>query len=177
LQCIDILAQKKQRTVFRLTLVKQHNMEEIDSYAKLVKRGMPHLIEVKGVTYSGDSAANFLTIKNTPFHQEVLSFCQDLVKACNTVLNDDVYEVCCEHEHSLCVLIANKKMFKIDGKWWTWIDYPKFHSLIKSGQDFTSLDYMAPTPEWAVVGAKERGFDPEEIGFRRTKAKPPTTGC
>jgi len=177
LQCIDILSKKKQRTVFRLTLVKQHNMEEVDGYAQLVKRGMPHFIEVKGVTYSGDSAANFLTIKNTPFHKEVLTFCYDLVKSCNQILGQDLYEVACEHEHSLCVLIANKQMFKIEGIWWTWIDYSKFHSLIKSGKEFTAQEYIAPTPGWAIVGANEHGFDPEETRFKRLKGKPPTTGC
>jgi len=38
-------------------------MEEVEGYAQLVKRGMPHFIEVKGVTYCGESTANFLTIK------------------------------------------------------------------------------------------------------------------
>jgi len=106
-----------------------------------------------------------------------LTFCENLTKISNKVFGDDVYEIACEHEHSLCVLIANKKMFQVDGKWWTWIDYPKFHELIKSGKEFTARDYMAPTPIWSVVGAEEHGFDPEETRFRRLKKKPPTSGC
>ena len=64
----------------------------------------------------------------------------------------------CEHAHSCCVLIANKKKFFKEGEdgakgeWHTWIDYPKFHQLAASGEHFTSEDYMAPTPDWAVMG-------------------------
>ena len=58
----------------------------------------------------------------------------------------------------------------------TWIDYEKFHCLVaeyqSSGQTFTSLDYMAPTPAWAVFGATEQGFDPrEKRWFRKGKAE------
>lgn len=37
----------------------------------------------------------------------------------------DEYELACEHVHSCCIVIARKE-FKIEGKWHTWIDYPKF---------------------------------------------------
>ena len=37
--CIQQLAKRKERTVFRLTLVKGWNAEEIDNYAKLVELG------------------------------------------------------------------------------------------------------------------------------------------
>lgn len=72
--------------------------------------------------------------------------------------------------------------FHIDGRWCTWIDYDKFHTLIKnfneSGQTkcFTSLDYVAETPSWAVIGAKEQGFDPKETRFFR-KNKKDISGC
>ena len=38
---------KGQRTVYRLTLVKEWNTEELENYAELVKRGNPDFIEVK----------------------------------------------------------------------------------------------------------------------------------
>lgn len=41
--------------MYRLTLVKGWNAEEMDNYAKLVKIGKPDFIEVKGVTYCGTS--------------------------------------------------------------------------------------------------------------------------
>ena len=36
-----------QRTVYRLTLVKEWNTEELDAYASLVSKGNPDFIEVK----------------------------------------------------------------------------------------------------------------------------------
>jgi tRNA wybutosine-synthesizing protein 1 len=72
------------------------------------------------------------------------------------------------------VLIANKK-FQIEGQWHTWIDYPKFHQLIgryyetDGKESFTSEDYMAPTPDWSLYNAKEGGFSPNEIRFKRTR--------
>jgi len=110
----------------------------------------------------------------------VISFCYDLVKAINSGLpndEEDEYDIAAEHEHSLCVLIANKRKFFLNETWYTWIDYTKFHELIKSGQPFTALDYRAETPQWALFGSKERGFDPSESRFKRTKPKPPTGGC
>ena len=49
------LSDKGQRTVYRLTLVKGFNVEELDNYAKLVALGNPDFIELKGVTYCGTS--------------------------------------------------------------------------------------------------------------------------
>jgi hypothetical protein len=50
------------------------------------------------------------------------------------------------------------------------IDYDKFQAVVhqKDAAPFTAQDYMAPTPTWAVYGAKERGFDPLQD---RTKTK------
>lgn len=170
---LKALGEKGQRTVYRLTLVKAWNYEEIESYAELVKYGKPDFIEIKGVTYCGDtSTAGGLTMKNVPWHEEVLHFVQ--------VLADTLpgYEVACEHEHSNCVLIASTK-FKIKEKWHTWIDYGKFHQLYQEyktmGKAFTAMDYMAATPSWAVIGSKERGFDPVETRWRRKSR--PQAGC
>ena len=49
------LEKKGQRTVYRLTLVKGWNAEEMENYARLVDIGKPDFIEVKGVTYCGTS--------------------------------------------------------------------------------------------------------------------------
>jgi len=176
---IDALARKGQRTVFRLTLVKEYNMEEIENYAKLVHRGRPDFIEIKGVTYCGRSEASDLSIKNTPFHEEVITFSDGLnAEICKMEEGTDlIYEIASEHQHSLCILLANKSKFYVDEQWNTWIDYPKFHELVDSGVSFTSLDYMCPTPHWAIFGSEERGFDPEETKYIRNKTKPPTGGC
>jgi tRNA wybutosine-synthesizing protein 1 len=49
------LSKKGQRTVYRLTLVKGYNAEEIENYARLVELGQPDFIEIKGVTFCGSS--------------------------------------------------------------------------------------------------------------------------
>lgn len=160
LDSLKALADKGQRTVYRLTLVKAWNAEELRGYADLVSLGKPNFIEVKGVTFCGDSKASTLTMQNVPWHDEVINFVQKLVE----MLPE--YEIASEHEHSNCLLLAHKK-FKIDGRWYTWIDYEKFHELVKSKKPFVTEDYMAPTPDWAVFGNKERGFDPQENRFMR----------
>lgn len=47
LSSLEALATKRQRTVYRLTLVKGWNTDEIEAYAKLVNYGKPDFIEVK----------------------------------------------------------------------------------------------------------------------------------
>ncbi|CAK5213266.1 unnamed protein product [Aphanomyces euteiches] len=167
LSCLEQLKAKGQRTVYRMTLVKEHNMKEIDNYVELIQIGQPDLIEVKAVTYCGKSDASDLTIKHVPYHQEVREFCELL---CSKLGGQ--YDLATEHAHSNCVLLA-KTTFKIDGQWHTWIDYDKFHALIQKyyadGTPFTTMDYIAPTPAWAVYNAPEAGFDPVEQRFRRTK--------
>jgi len=163
---LEELAKKGQRTVYRLTLVKGMNAEEIKNYAELVALGNPDIIEIKGVTFCGSSKASSLTMENVPWHDEVLGFVQDFTDR----LPD--YEIASEHEHSNCVLVAHKK-FRVDGVWNTWIDYDKFHQLVQrhyatdGAETFGPTDYMAPTPLWAVYGANERGFDPKETRWHR----------
>ncbi|XP_072032877.1 S-adenosyl-L-methionine-dependent tRNA 4-demethylwyosine synthase TYW1-like [Amphiura filiformis] len=176
LDSLKALSDKGQRTVYRLTIVKSWNSDEIEAYAKLVDLGKPDLIEIKGVTYCGESKASTLTMANVPWHEEVVSFVQKLVD----LLPD--YEIASEHEHSNCILAANKK-FKVNNEWHTWIDYPQFHALMKAYESsegkktFTAVDYMAKTPDWAVFGSQEQGFDPAETRFRRKGKNKDITGC
>lgn len=173
LDSLTALSDKGQRTVYRLTLVKSWNADELEGYARLVALGKPDFIEIKGVTYCGTKGKgkDQLTMKNVPWHEEVISFVSKLT---DNYLSGD-YEIASEHEHSNCVLVAHKK-FKVDGKWMTWIDYEKFHQLMskynasEGKETFSSMEYMAELPEWAVYGCKERGFDPDEKRFYR-KAK------
>lgn len=174
IECLEIIREKKQRTVFRLTLVQKANMEDFEGYAKLISIGMPDFIEIKGVTYCGTSKANKLTMENVPWHEQVIEFAQELLSH----LPENTYELACEHSHSNCTLIANKK-FKVDGKWRTWIDYEKYFELIKlqvgsggeSNGEFNSLDYTAETPSWAIFGSEEGGFDPEHMRWIRKDHK------
>ncbi|CEG35693.1 trna wybutosine-synthesizing protein 1 homolog [Plasmopara halstedii] len=167
LACLEELKHKGQRTVYRLTLVKSYNMEELDNYAELINIGHPDFIEVKAVTYCGKSDGSNLTMQNVPWHEEVRSFCSAL---CDRVSGD--YALASEHAHSNCVLIAKKKFYR-EGVWHTWIDYDRFHELIakyyEDGTLFTADEYIAPTPHWALYDSKEQGFDPAETRFRRSK--------
>ncbi|XP_022095801.1 S-adenosyl-L-methionine-dependent tRNA 4-demethylwyosine synthase-like [Acanthaster planci] len=176
LSSLEALSEKGQRTVYRLTIVNGWNNEEIEAYANLVSIGKPDFIEVKGVTYCGESKASTLTMKNIPWHEEVVGFVQKLVD----LLPD--YAIASEHEHSNCVLAAHKK-FKKDDEWWTWINYSRFHELIAEYEAsdgerrFTAADYMSKTPAWAVFGCKEQGFDPSETRFRRKGKNKDISGC
>ncbi|XP_015450120.1 S-adenosyl-L-methionine-dependent tRNA 4-demethylwyosine synthase isoform X1 [Pteropus alecto] len=176
LDSLKALAAKQQRTVYRLTLVKAWNVDELQAYAELVSLGSPDFIEVKGVTYCGESSASSLTMANVPWHEEVVRFVCELVD----LIPD--YEIACEHEHSNCLLIAHKK-FKIDKEWWTWIDYNRFQELIQEYEDssgsktFSAKDYMAKTPHWALFGASERGFDPKDIRYQRKNKSKDISGC
>jgi len=163
LACIDIVREKKIRTVYRLTLVKEWNTEELEAYADLIRRGQPDFIEVKGVTYCGYAGSSDLSIKNSPFHEEVVSFVQNLVN-----LLPDQYGLACEHAHSCCVLAASKRFF-INDEWHTWIDYDHFFELVEKGEPFEALDYACPTPEWAVFGSNEAGFSPDDTRWHRKK--------
>lgn len=176
LHCLRALGEKQQRTVYRLTLVKAWNIDELKAYAELVALGQPDFIEVKGVTYCGESSTSNLTMANVPWHEEVVYFVQQLTN----LLPD--YDIACEHEHSNCLLLAHHK-FKVDDEWWTWIDYERFHELIQQydesngAKTFTALDYMAKTPSWAVFGARERGFDPSDTRFLRKNKTKDISGC
>lgn len=163
------IADKKQRTVYRLTLVKDQNMTDPADYAKLIKIGNPDFIEIKSVTFCGESKASDLTISSSPWHEEVKTFSEQILS--KEGLESD-YEMSCEHQHSCIVLISHKK-YKINDVWHTWIDYDKFHELVSAGREFSAMDYMAPTPEWALYGSEEAGFDPKEtrVFHNRTKRK------
>lgn len=177
LDSIDQLAKKGQRTVFRLTLIKEWNMNEISNYADLILRGKPGFVEVKGVTYCGSSDASPLRMTNVPFHEEVVKFTQMICDEVNKKHGSILYEIACEHEHSCCVLMANATKFKKEDGWHTWINYDKFHELVKSGKPFVDIDYMEKTPSWAIFGSEERGFNPSETRFRRNPNKKPSQGC
>jgi tRNA wybutosine-synthesizing protein 1 len=103
-----------------------------------------------------------------PWHAEVRAWCEAL-----SARLGGRYGLAAEHAHSCCVLLARAD-FRVDGAWHTHIDFDRFHELAarfyESGQPFAAADYTAPTPDWAVYGAPEGGFDPEETRWRRKGA-------
>jgi tRNA wybutosine-synthesizing protein 1 len=181
LASLDAIRERKQRTVYRLTLVKNRNTKELDAYAELVKRGQPDLIEVKGVTWCGESPGSDLTMADVPWHTDVREFCEELTKR----IGVETYGLACEHAHSCCVLIARKDTCLRNGIWHTHIDFDKFQELVAKYYEsngkavFDSTDYLAPTPSWALYGSEEAGFDPEDTRWRRGQHayKPSESGC
>jgi tRNA wybutosine-synthesizing protein 1 len=175
-QSLVYMKEKQQRTVYRMTLVKSYNMDEVEQYCDLIQEGEPDFIEIKAVTYCGKSDASNLTMQNVPWHYEVCSYAEAIVHTLNSRSNSRIkYGIATEHEHSCCILIAREDRFKVNGQWHTWIDYPKFDELIQEyyasngAKTFTGTDYLAPTPDWALYKSSERGFDPKESRYRRTK--------
>ena len=98
LACLSQLRDKRQRTVYRLTLVKSWNMEEVENYVSLIEVGGPDLIEIKAVTYCGTSDASTLTMEHVPWHHEVVAFAKAI--AAHPAARDR-YGVACEHKHSV----------------------------------------------------------------------------
>jgi tRNA wybutosine-synthesizing protein 1 len=100
---------------------------------------------------------------------QVVAFAKEV-----TALVADDYEIASEHAHSCAVMIGNKTKFKRGDDWYTWIDFPKFLTLFaesqKTGTSFSSLDYMARTPDWAIFGKGipgDGGFNPAETHYRK----------
>merc|ERR1711972_815030 len=80
--------------------------------------------------------ANPLTKENMPRHHEVLRFSLDLLQRISEMRNNgtDVppYGFASAHEHSCCALLARTDILRgEDGRWRTWIDFERFHSLEK----------------------------------------------
>jgi tRNA wybutosine-synthesizing protein 1 len=178
LECIRILSERKERTVFRLTLVNEWNVSQIDAYADLVQLGQPDFVEIKGVTYCGKSDASPLTIKNCPFHEDVRKYAKDLESKIRALGLD--YGIASEHAHSNSMLLA-KRSFFVRGKWHTWIDYDRFADLTAEGGPIEATDYMAVAPDWAQYSehAVDGGFDPGETRFAAKSGKltKTTGGC
>lgn len=156
LQSLDYLAQKKQRTCIRLTIVKGENDVLLNKYAELIKRGNPDFIEAKAYMFVGPSRQR-LSQENMPLHEEIVSFSKALVKH----LPD--WEIVSEHVSSHVVMFAKKK-FKIKGVWHTWIDFEKWHQLVHAdpgGKNFTSMDFLRKTPQVGLSGKGSLDSMPE----------------
>ncbi|KAK6938819.1 tRNA wybutosine-synthesis [Dillenia turbinata] len=138
---LKALQEKQQRTDYRLTLVKGWNIEDINAYCNLFNIGNPDFIEIKGVTYCGSSATSKLTMENVPWHSDVKAFSEAL-----SAKSNGEYEVA-----FLSIMYENRKM------------------QVASGKPFNSQDYMAATSSWAVYGAEEGGFDPDQARYRKER--------
>lgn len=77
-QSLEIMSKLKTTTVIRLTLIKNLNMIDPESYAKLINKAQPKFIEVKAYMFVGYSQQR-LSIKNMPTHKEVKDFSKSLL--------------------------------------------------------------------------------------------------
>ncbi|GAX20868.1 tRNA wybutosine-synthesizing protein 1 [Fistulifera solaris] len=188
-QSLVSLKNKGQRTVARLTVVKGWNSDEVSGYAKLIALGHVSLVEIKGVTFCGKSDASNLNMSNSPWHHEVVDLAKTLQAELNRIRETDnavpQYDLACEHKHSCSVLLARVDQFleispEGERQWHTWINYPKFQELAARHEadpsfTFHVKDYTAPTPEWALFGAEEEGFDPTDTRHRKATKQPKYT--
>lgn len=141
MKSLDYLKEKKQRTCIRLTMVKDKNMKNPKKYAELIKKGDPDFLEVKSYMHVGASTKR-LSRDNMPSMDEVKDFTKEILEH----LED--YEIVSEHKPSFVLMLAKKKFFK-DGRWYTWIDFPKYNELVnnpKTKDNFTTEDYLAVMP-------------------------------
>lgn len=152
---LEYMAQKKQRTCLRLTMIKGINMGDPEKYAELIKKADADFLEIKAYMYVGASRKR-LKLDNMPTHDDVIIFTKELIKH----LPD--YDIVSEHIPSRVVMCAKNK-FNKNGKWFTWIDFPKFNALVNSGKEFTSEDYLLPTPQ---VGIGENRNQLVQIGVK-----------
>ncbi len=88
-------------TVVRTTLVKAHNMDDVDGYAKLVEKANPTYIEAKAYMHIGFSGLR-LGFDSMPQHKEVKTFALQLAEKTG-------YEVVDESVESRVVLLSKKE--------------------------------------------------------------------
>lgn len=166
---MDILRDKSERTVCRLTCIRDVNMVP-EHWAELLERARPDFIELKGVTMAPLFSKTGLTMLNIPTHREVKDFAEQLVD----FLPD--YSLASEHEHSNGVLLATRRLYMEDSagdqSWQTWIDFERFADIWDSDAKISAEDYATTTPAWALYDSLEQGFSPNETRKIRKRARP-----
>ncbi|KEG13904.1 putative radical SAM domain protein [Trypanosoma grayi] len=163
-QSVVNMSEKKERTVFRLTMINGFNMSEenIPEYQGIFETGRPNFIELKRLTpaFSGNTRT-VLRIKNVPSWEQLKAYAKRL---CEVIFDGKEYEVATLHEHSGCILLAQKR-FKINGIWHTWIDFEHFNAMVLDpilSARIVADGYLRPTPSWALPESEGEGFDPAQ---------------
>jgi len=149
---LDILANRKDRTAIRITVIKGMNDIEPENYAKLINKGNPDFVEIKAYVCVGASRDR-LTIDNMPMHEEVIEFTKKIAKH----LPD--YELNAEHIRSRVALLTHKKYKDESGQWNTWIDFDKWEKLSTEDSENKGIDwneYNMKTPK-SFIGISGKG--------------------
>jgi tRNA wybutosine-synthesizing protein 1 len=105
MKSLDIMSKLKSRTVFRMNLVRNLNMNDkhVKEYAKLINKANPMFVEVKGFMSVG-FARERLDYDRMPTHEEIKEFSKKLVKGL-----DNGMKILDEHYFSRVVVLGKKK--------------------------------------------------------------------
>jgi tRNA wybutosine-synthesizing protein 1 len=105
-ETLELLKSFRCPTVTRMTMVKDHNMDEVEGYAKLIEKAQPTYIEAKAYMHIGFSGLR-LGFDRMPMHDEVREFAEKLAAASG-------YRVIDEAPESRVVLLSRlKKPIKV----------------------------------------------------------------
>jgi tRNA wybutosine-synthesizing protein 1 len=85
---LELLQSFKCKTALRMTLVKNHNMNNIDEYAKLVEKANPTFIETKAYMHIGFSNLR-LGFNDMPQLAEVKTFAEELAEKTGYKITND----------------------------------------------------------------------------------------
>lgn len=90
LESLDLIPRFHSRTVFRMTMVRGLNMVYPEKWAKLILRGQPKFVELKGYTWIGESQKR-LPREAMPTLEEIGKFAQEIeeLTGYKTILADD----------------------------------------------------------------------------------------
>lgn len=131
LESLDLLKTRSYRTCIRLTLIKNENMNDLNGYSDLIKRGDPEFIELKSYVHVGESR-KFYDQSNMPTIEDM----EDFMKQLLNLLPD--YEYIKTHLPSRAILLMKKSLKKK-----AWINFPKFFDLVEDKKEFVAEDYCS----------------------------------
>ena len=100
----EVLQSLNCRTVNRLTMVANRNMDDPHAYSRLIEIGEPDFIEVKGYMFLGSSRGR-LDKSNAPSHREIRAFSKKLEALTG-------YHIVDEQVESRVVLLSRSKQIK-----------------------------------------------------------------
>ena len=90
-ESLEILRSFKNPTVLRLTLAKNHNMEKLDAYAKMINKTQSTYVEAKAYMFLGYSRQR-LKFENMPMHHDIKYFSEKISSLTGYNIKDDAPE-------------------------------------------------------------------------------------
>ena len=101
-----IFTKGKTRTVFRMNLVKDLNMIEVENYAKMIKKANPLFVEIKGFMSVG-FARQRIAYEKMPLHEEIVEFGRKIVEELNKLGED--FKILDEKKESRVIVLGEDK--------------------------------------------------------------------